>query len=151
MPVITLRPLSPPEGSWDKEQSTRLQRGMYSRSMDYRWCSYLIGHRLFLHCSWTGQGLFEAGFASTNSGWHVVAAHVESGHVNSYVDRPESELSHVLHRVINIAAIRLLAGQMDELVNGESTGYGPGLTTCDRTVWPTGLLDQLCDSARLYP
>jgi len=104
VPIISPRALPPPEGTWDNEQWTRLQGGMYPRSMDYRWCSYLIDHRLFLHRSWTGQGIFEAEFAFTTNGWHVVAALVESGHVNSYVDRPDPALSDLLHLVINIAA-----------------------------------------------
>jgi hypothetical protein len=77
---------------------------MYPGGMDYRWSSYLIGHRLFLHRSWTGQGIFEAELAPINGGWHVINAVVESGHVNSYVDRPDSELSNLLRRVIDIAA-----------------------------------------------
>jgi hypothetical protein len=103
-PIIAPRALPPPEGAWNDEQWARLQAGMYPRSMDYRWCSYLIGHRLFLHRSWTGEGIFEAEFAPVNGGWHVITAAVESGHTNSYVDRPDSELSNLLRRVIDIAA-----------------------------------------------
>src|SRR5689334_4175929 len=99
VPIIAPRPLSSPEGSWDNDQWTRLLGGMYPRGMDYRWCSYLIDHRLFLHRSWTGQGIFEAEFASTDNGWTVIAALVESGHVNSYADRPDPELTELLRRV----------------------------------------------------
>lgn len=104
VPIIAPRPLPPPEGTWSSEQWSRLQGGMYPGGMDYRWSSYLIDRRLFLHRSWTGQGIFEVEFASVDEGWHLIAAVVESGYVNSYVDRPDSELSDLLRRVIDIAA-----------------------------------------------
>jgi hypothetical protein len=103
-PIIAPRALPPAQGNWNDEQWARLQTGMYPGGMDYRWTSYLIGHRLFLHRSWTGQGIFEAEFAPANNGWQVSTALVESAHVNSYVDRPEADLSNLLRRVIDIAA-----------------------------------------------
>jgi hypothetical protein len=54
---------------------------MYPHGMDYRWCTYVIGRRLFIHRSWTGQGIFEAEFKPASDGWHVVSALVESGDV----------------------------------------------------------------------
>ncbi|MEV0611071.1 hypothetical protein AB0I61_32435 [Polymorphospora rubra] len=104
MPLIAPRVLNPPNEVWSEEQWAVLQRGMYPSGMDYRWCTYAVDRRWYAHRSWTGQGIFEAEFAPTEGGWRVIAAVVESGDVNSYVSRPDRELSDLLRRVIDIAA-----------------------------------------------
>jgi hypothetical protein len=103
-PIIAPRAIPVPEGRWNDEQWTRLRSGMYPGGMDHRWSTYLVGQRLYLHRSWTGQGIFEAEFTRVAGGWRVVAALAESAQVNSFVDRPDAALSGLLRRVIDIPA-----------------------------------------------
>jgi hypothetical protein len=46
--------------------------------MDDRWHAIVENDRLYLHLSWTGYGIYEAGFALRGERWHITEAIVET-------------------------------------------------------------------------
>jgi hypothetical protein len=68
------RPLSLlPTRIWSDEEWERIQRGYRSRSMDEKWDVFAEGNVVFLHRSWTGNGVVEAAFAPVEGGGRQVA------------------------------------------------------------------------------
>jgi hypothetical protein len=82
-PILTrgefakLTPLSlpqvvpPPQRRWSDTEWAVIRRGHRSRDMDDKWHAFVEADRLFLHRSWTGNGIFEAQFARHGDGWSI--------------------------------------------------------------------------------
>ncbi|WP_329089533.1 hypothetical protein [Streptosporangium sp. NBC_01469] len=62
-----------PQRIWSNEDWERIQRGYSSRGMDEKWDVFTEGEVVFLHRSWTGNGVFAATFASAHDGGRRVA------------------------------------------------------------------------------
>jgi hypothetical protein len=60
-----------------------IERGHNSADIDDKWNALLVGHKLYVHRSWTGRGISQAEFARGPGGWQIVAA-VEEGDRGSY-------------------------------------------------------------------
>jgi len=45
--------------------------------MDDKWHAFVEDDRLFLHRSWTGDGVYEAQFTRSNDGWSITELLVE--------------------------------------------------------------------------
>ncbi|MFB7927910.1 hypothetical protein ACFC4C_02255 [Streptomyces sp. NPDC056039] len=67
-----------PQRIWSDEDWERIQRGYASRDMDEKWDVFAEGEDVFLHRSWTGNGVFAATFAPVDGGgWRIASAVVE--------------------------------------------------------------------------
>jgi hypothetical protein len=67
-----------PRRIWSDEEWERIQLGYSSRDMDEKWDVFAEGDVVFLHRSWTGNGVFEATFAPADAGgWQITEAVVE--------------------------------------------------------------------------
>ena len=67
-----------PERVWSAEEWERIQLGYRSRGMDEKWDVFAEGDVVFLHRSWTGNGIYEATFAPTAAGGRrIIKAVVE--------------------------------------------------------------------------
>ncbi|MFF3879087.1 hypothetical protein [Streptomyces sp. NPDC001978] len=67
-----------PHRIWSDEDWERIQRGYASRDMDEKWDVFTEGEVVFLHRSWTGNGVFAATFAPVDGGgWRIARAVVE--------------------------------------------------------------------------
>ena len=60
-----------PARVWSQEQWERIKRGYRARDMDEKWDVFVENHVVFLHRSWTGNGVFEASFSPASDGWHI--------------------------------------------------------------------------------
>ncbi|MED7828377.1 hypothetical protein [Streptomyces chiangmaiensis] len=67
-----------PRRIWSDEDWRRIQLGYYSRDMDEKWDVFAEDDVVFLHRSWTGNGVFEATFAPADGGgWQIAEAVAE--------------------------------------------------------------------------
>lgn len=78
-PVALSHPLTVlPERVWSAEEWDRIQRGYRSRGMDEKWDVFVEDGVVYLHRSWTGNGIYEARFApAAGGGWRIAQAVVE--------------------------------------------------------------------------
>ena len=75
--------IPPPDRIWSGANWHVIGKGHKSDDMDDKWNAFVEGHRLYLHRSWTGRGIYEAQFAQVPGGWRIIAAVVE-GDRSSY-------------------------------------------------------------------
>ena len=67
-----------PRRIWSDEEWERILLGYSSRGMDEKWDVFAEGDVVFLHRSWTGNGVVEATFAPADGGgWQIAEAVVE--------------------------------------------------------------------------
>ncbi|MEW9528770.1 hypothetical protein [Microbispora sp. NPDC049125] len=67
-----------PRRIWSEGDWGRIQLGYCSRGMDEKWDVFAEGGVVFLHRSWTGNGVFAATFAPADGGgWQIAEAVVE--------------------------------------------------------------------------
>lgn len=66
-----------PNRVWSDEDWQRIQCGRLSRDMDEKWDIFAEGDTVFLHRSWTGNGVFAATFGPVGGGWRIAEALVE--------------------------------------------------------------------------
>ncbi|MFJ1843624.1 MULTISPECIES: hypothetical protein [unclassified Streptomyces] len=67
-----------PRRIWSDDDWERIRRGYSSRDMDEKWDVFTEGDVVFLHRSWTGNGVFAATFAPVDDGgWRIAGAVVE--------------------------------------------------------------------------
>jgi hypothetical protein len=78
-PISAPRPMPQlPQRTWSNEDWEQIQRGYASRDMDEKWDVFAEGEVVFLHRSWTGDGVFAATFAPVEDrGWRIASAMVE--------------------------------------------------------------------------
>ena len=78
-PVSAPQPMPQlPRRIWSDEDWTRIQLGYASGDMDEKWDVFTEGEVVFLHRSWTGNGIFAATFAPVDGGgWQIDSAVVE--------------------------------------------------------------------------
>jgi hypothetical protein len=69
--VTCPRSIRPTSRLWSDEQWAVIHRGHRSTDSDDRWHAFVRDDRLFLHRSWTGNGIFEAQFCRTSDGWTI--------------------------------------------------------------------------------
>lgn len=81
-PVAMAETIPPPDHVWSDEDWRVIEQGHKSADMDDKWNALVEGHRLYLHRSWTGRGMYEAEFAHVPGGWQIVAAAVEGDHAS---------------------------------------------------------------------
>ena len=68
-PVALPHPLTVlPERVWSAEEWDRIQQGYRSRDMDEKWDVFVEDGVVYLHRSWTGNGIYEARFAPAAGG-----------------------------------------------------------------------------------
>ncbi len=75
-----------------------IRRGYVPHIMDEKWFIFMEQDRLFAHRSWTGLGVYEAAFASTDGGY-VIESAVVTGNEAEYrrsSDEAESMTLEVL-------------------------------------------------------
>ncbi|MFD5699450.1 hypothetical protein [Streptomyces lasiicapitis] len=67
-----------PQRIWSDEDWTQIHLGYASRDMDEKWDVFTEDEVVFLHRSWTGNGVFAATFAPVDGGgWRIDSAIVE--------------------------------------------------------------------------
>jgi len=67
-----------PQRIWSDEDWRQIRLGYASRDMDEKWDVFTEGEVVFLHRSWTGNGVFAATFAAVaGDGWRIASAVVE--------------------------------------------------------------------------
>jgi hypothetical protein len=78
-PISKPRPLGVlPGRTWSDEEWDKIQLGYRSRDMDEKWDVFAEGDVVYLHRSWTGNGIFEVTFAPVEGGGRrIVDAMVE--------------------------------------------------------------------------
>lgn len=97
-PVLVAEVIPPPHRFWSDGDWRSISRGHQSGDMDDKWNAFVEGHKLYLHRSWTGRGIYEASFAREPGGWRIVAAVVEGDRTSyrRHNDAYESALLEVL-------------------------------------------------------
>jgi hypothetical protein len=68
--------------------------------MDDRWHAFVDNDRLYLHRSWTGNGIYEAQFVRVPDGWRISDALVE-GNRERYRRRDDARESAQLELLID--------------------------------------------------
>lgn len=51
-----------PDRIWSEDEWVQINRGHRSHNMDDKWNGFVEEHRLYLHRSWTGRGIYEVKF-----------------------------------------------------------------------------------------
>jgi hypothetical protein len=77
--------------------------------MEDRWHAYVEGERLYLHRSWTGRGIYEAGFVREAHGWRISDAVVE-GDRRFYRRRDDAGETALLAALIDAVLLTEHAG-----------------------------------------
>jgi hypothetical protein len=68
-----------PTRAWSDDEWDRIKLGYAAQGMDEKWDVFVEDQTMFVHRSWTGNGIFEASFsAAAGGGWRISAAVVES-------------------------------------------------------------------------
>ena len=70
------QPIPPPSRVWNDDEMDAIRRGYVPHIMDEKWFIFMEGNHLFAHRSWTGIGIYEATFASTEGGYVIESAAV---------------------------------------------------------------------------
>jgi hypothetical protein len=65
-----------PQRVWSDDDWKQIQRGCASRDMDEKWAVFTEGDVVFVHRSWTGNGVFAATFAPVDGGGRRIASAV---------------------------------------------------------------------------
>jgi hypothetical protein len=63
-----------PRRIWSDDDWERIQLGYTAQDMDEKWIVFAEGDVVFLHRSWTGDGVYEATFASVDGGRQITRA-----------------------------------------------------------------------------
>lgn len=79
-PIVAPQPVSHlPERVWTAAEWDRIRAGRRAMSMDEKWNVFAEGDTVFLHRSWTGNGIYEVSFApAPDGGWRIASAVVET-------------------------------------------------------------------------
>jgi hypothetical protein len=99
-PLATAEAIPPPDRIWSDADWRLIGHGHKSADMDDKWNALAQGHRLYLHRSWTGRGIYEAEFAQVAGGWQIVAAVVE-GNRGSYRRHEDAYETALLEALID--------------------------------------------------
>ena len=83
VPIEHPQPVDPPTREWTQGAWERLRHGFIPAAMEQKWFAFVEGHRLFLHRSWTGAGIYEVAFEQTATGWRMSEVIVEAGMMTS--------------------------------------------------------------------
>jgi hypothetical protein len=68
-----------PERVWTEEEWQRIREGHLAGGAADKWNVFVEGDRLYAHRSWSGRGIYEAGFEpAPGGGWRITDALVES-------------------------------------------------------------------------
>ena len=70
-PLTDPQPIPAPDRVWTDKEMGAIRRGYVPHMMEEKWFIFMEANRLFAHRSWTGIGIYEATFASTEGG-HVI-------------------------------------------------------------------------------
>lgn len=108
-PVANAEAIPPPDRIWSNADWRAIERGHRSNDMDDKWHAFLEGHRLYLHRSWTGRGIYEAEFAHVPGGWQIVGAVVE-GDRGSYRRHQDDHETALLEALIDGKLLGVLDG-----------------------------------------
>lgn len=90
-----------PQRIWLDEDWERIQRGYSSQDMDEKWHVFAEGDVVFLHRSWTGDGVFAATFAPVGDGGRRVARAVVERDPERYKGTDDGYDCVLLELVIN--------------------------------------------------
>ncbi|MGA0600511.1 hypothetical protein ACO2Q3_07380 [Caulobacter sp. KR2-114] len=72
-PIVDARPL-PFSASYSAAEFDRIRQGLVPEVMEDKWFVYFEEPSLFLHRSWTGQGVYRVDFEAHDSGFRVSGA-----------------------------------------------------------------------------
>ncbi|HSR84556.1 MAG TPA: hypothetical protein VLM11_10295 [Streptosporangiaceae bacterium] len=97
-PVLVAAAIPPLDRVWSDADWRSISQGHKSADMDDKWNAFVEGHKLYMHRSWTGRGIYEAWFAQVPGGWRITAAVVEGDRTSyrRHDDAYESALLEVL-------------------------------------------------------
>ena len=98
-PLTVPQPILAPARIWTNDEMGAIRRGYVPAIMDEKWFIFMEGNRLFAHRSWTGVGIYEATFASTEGG-HVIESAVVTGDETKYRRSSDEEESQTLEVLI---------------------------------------------------
>jgi hypothetical protein len=99
-PMLSAQVIPPPDRVWSDADWLQIDRGHRSVDMDDKWNALVEGHKLYLHRSWTGRGVYEARFAKVPGGWQIIAAVVE-GDRSSYRRHDDTYETALLEALID--------------------------------------------------
>jgi hypothetical protein len=99
-PLAIAEAIPPPDRIWSDADWRLIGHGHKSADMDDKWNALAEEHRLYLHRSWTGRGIYEAEFAQVAGGWQIVAAVVE-GNRGSYRRHEDAYETALLEALID--------------------------------------------------
>jgi hypothetical protein len=109
IPVSSPEGIPSPERCWPDRDWLRIACGHKAADMEDRWHAYVEGERLYLHRSWTGRGIYEAGFVREALGWHISDAVVE-GDRRFYRRRDDAGETALLAALIDAVLLTERAG-----------------------------------------
>lgn len=72
-PFLPLTPI-PYRADFSHEEFTKIKRGFIPKEMENKWFIYYEDGVLYIHRSWTGRGIYQVRFDSTEQGARVVEA-----------------------------------------------------------------------------
>jgi hypothetical protein len=70
-PLSMPEPLPAPARRWSDDEWAVICQGHRARGMDDKWHAFVEDNRLFLHRSWTGDGIYEAQFVRGQRDWSI--------------------------------------------------------------------------------
>ena len=73
-----MHPIPAPDWVWADEEMGSIRLGYVPHMMEEKWFMFMEQNRLCARCNWTGFGIYEATFASTEGG-HVIESAFVSG------------------------------------------------------------------------
>lgn len=103
-----------PERVWTAEEWDRIQSGYRSHGMDEKWDVFAEGDVVFLHRSWTGNGIFEATFAPVDGGRRKITHAVVERDPDRYRGTDEEYDSVMLELVLSAIVLGEPAAQLRE-------------------------------------
>ena len=114
-PLTIPQPIPPPSRVWTDDEMGAIRRGYVPWIMDEKWFIFMEQNRLFAHRSWTGIGIYEATFASTEGGY-VIESAVVTGDETKY--RRSSDKAESLTLEALIASYLLQESLSEEQLAG---------------------------------
>ena len=98
-PLFDPQPIPAPHRVWTDAEMSSMRLGYVPQVMEEKWFIFMEENRLFVYRSWTGFGIYEAAFASTEGG-HIIESAVVCGDNNKWQRSSDEEESAFLESLI---------------------------------------------------
>ena len=121
-PLTDPQPIPAPDRVWTDEEMGSMRFGYVPQMMEEKWFMFMEANRLFAHRSWTGFGIYEATFASTEGG-HVIESVVVTGDDTKHLRSSDEAESATLEMLIDSHLLQMPLSEEQRDSNDPHTNW----------------------------